>query len=155
MGRSRIIMNAHRINHGRNPEIKNTADSDFFFLEEDDPEKAADVIVDLVTRRLPGRYHVKPSSIQVLTPMQRGIVGAANLNQRLQEVLNQNEACLRRSGTIFRLYDKVMQIKNNYEKEVLTNQDGIMTYLIDSCTNPMIKPICFSDDTGYFKADIL
>ena len=81
---SRIIMNAHRINHGRNPEIKNTADSDFFFLEEDDPEKAADVIVDLVTRRLPGRYHVKPSSIQVLTPMQRGIVGAANLNQRLQ-----------------------------------------------------------------------
>ena len=80
---SRIIMNAHRINRGRNPEIKNTADSDFFFLEEDDPEKAADVIVDLVTRRLPGRYHVKPSSIQVLTPMQRGIVGAANLNQKL------------------------------------------------------------------------
>ena len=112
---SRIIMNAHRINRGRNPEIKNTADSDFFFLEEDDPEKAADVIVDLVTRRLPGRYHVKPSSIQVLTPMQRGIVGAANLNQRLQEVLNQNEACLRRSGTVFRLYDKVMQIKNNYD----------------------------------------
>ena len=121
---SRIIMNAHRINHGRNPEIKNTADSDFFFLEEDDPEKAADVIVDLVTRRLPGRYHVKPSSIQVLTPMQRGIVGAANLNQRLQEVLNQNEACLRRSGTIFRLYDKVMQIKNNYEKEVFNGDIG-------------------------------
>ena len=125
---SRIIMNAHRINRGRNPEIKNTADSDFFFLEEDDPEKAADVIVDLVTRRLPGRYHVKPSSIQVLTPMQRGIVGAANLNQRLQEVLNQNEACLRRSGTIFRLYDKVMQIKNNYEKEVFNGDIGrIMT----------------------------
>ena len=121
---SRIIMNAHRINRGRNPEIKNTADSDFFFLEEDDPEKAADVIVDLVTRRLPGRYHVKPSSIQVLTPMQRGIVGAANLNQRLQEVLNQNEACLRRSGTIFRLYDKVMQIKNNYEKEVFNGDIG-------------------------------
>ena len=121
-------MNAHRINRGRNPEIKNTADSDFFFLEEDDPEKAADVIVDLVTRRLPGRYHVKPSSIQVLTPMQRGIVGAANLNQRLQEVLNQNEACLRRSGTIFRLYDKVMQIKNNYEKEVFNGDIGrIMT----------------------------
>ena len=121
---SRIIMNAHRINRGRNPDIKNTADSDFFFLEEDDPEKAADVIVDLVTRRLPGRYHVKPSSIQVLTPMQRGIVGAANLNQRLQEVLNQNEACLRRSGTIFRLYDKVMQIKNNYEKEVFNGDIG-------------------------------
>ena len=125
---SRIIMNAHRINRGRNPEIKNTADSDFFFLEEDDPEKAADVIVDLVTRRLPGRYHVKPSSIQVLTPMQRGIVGAANLNQRLQDVLNQNEACLRRSGTIFRIYDKVMQIKNNYEKEVFNGDIGrIMT----------------------------
>ena len=125
---SRIIMNAHRINRGRNPEIKNTADSDFFFLEEDDPEKAADVIVDLVTRRLPGRYHVKPSSIQVLTPMQRGIVGAANLNQRLQEVLNQNEACLRRSGTIFRLYDKVMQIKNNYDIEVFNGDIGrIMT----------------------------
>lgn len=125
---SRIIMNAHRINRGRNPEIKNAADSDFFFLEEDDPEKAADVIVDLVTRRLPCRYHVKPSSIQVLTPMQRGIVGAANLNQRLQDVLNQNEACLRRSGTIFRIYDKVMQIKNNYEKEVFNGDIGrIMT----------------------------
>ena len=121
---SRIIMNAHRINRGQSPDISNGKDTDFFFLAEDEPERAADTIVDLITNRLPKRYHVKPSTIQVLTPMQRGVVGAANINQRLQEALNKSEACLRRSGTAFRLYDKVMQIKNNYEKEVFNGDIG-------------------------------
>ena len=84
----------------------------------------ADTIVELVTTRLPKQYNVKPSAVQVLTPMQRGVVGAANLNQGLQEALNRSEECLRRSGTAFRLYDKVMQIKNNYEKEVFNGDIG-------------------------------
>ncbi len=117
-------MNAHRINRGQSPDISNGKDTDFFFLAEDEPERVADTIVDLVTNRLPKRYHVKPSAIQVLTPMQRGVVGAADMNQRLQEALNKSENCLRRSGTAFRLYDKVMQIKNNYEKEVFNGDIG-------------------------------
>ena len=121
---SQIIMNAHRINKGQEPNISNAKDGDFFFLEEEDPDKAADIIVELVTTRLPKQYKVKPSAVQVLTPMQRGVVGAANLNQRLQEALNKSEECLRRSGTAFRLYDKVMQIKNNYEKEVFNGDIG-------------------------------
>ncbi len=121
---SRIIMNAHRINKGQPPDIGNAKEGDFFFLEEEDPDKVADTIVELVTTRLPKQYNVKPSAVQVLTPMQRGVVGAANLNQRLQEALNRSEECLRRSGTAFRLYDKVMQIKNNYEKEVFNGDIG-------------------------------
>lgn len=121
---SQIVMNAHRINKGLPPVIRNSQNSDFFFLEEESPEGAADTIVDLVTSRLPKQYAVKPSSIQVLTPMQRGIVGAANLNQRLQQSLNKSTECLHRSGTVFQLYDKVMQIKNNYEKEVFNGDIG-------------------------------
>jgi len=121
---SQIIMNAHRINKGQGPNISNAKNGDFFFLEEEDPDKVADIIVDLVSTRLPKQYNVKPSAVQVLTPMQRGVVGAANLNQRLQETLNKCEECLRRSGVAFRLYDKVMQIKNNYEKEVFNGDIG-------------------------------
>ena len=121
---SRIIMNAHRINKGQEPDISNARNGDFFFLEEEDPDKVADTIVDLVAARLPKQYHVKPGSIQVLTPMQRGVVGAANLNHRLQETLNRSEEFLRHSGMVFQLYDKVMQIKNNYEKEVFNGDIG-------------------------------
>lgn len=121
---SMIIMNAHRINKGQSPDISNARNGDFFFLEEEDPDRVADIIVDLVTSRLPNQYGVKPSSVQVLTPMQRGVVGAANLNHRLQETLNSSEECLHRSGIAFRLYDKVMQIKNNYDKEVFNGDIG-------------------------------
>ena len=121
---SQIIMNAHRINKGQEPDIRNSRNSDFFFLEEEDPDKVVDSIVDLVTTRLPNQYHVKPSAVQVLTPMQRGVVGAANLNQQLQDALNNSGEYLRRSGTVFRLYDKVMQIKNNYDKEVFNGDIG-------------------------------
>ncbi len=121
---SQIIMNAHRINKGQTVEIRNSANGDFFFIEEEDPEKVASTIVGLVTSRLPKQYHVKPSAVQVLTPMQRGIVGAANLNQLLQESLNHSEYRLQRSGVSFRLYDKVMQIKNNYDKEVFNGDIG-------------------------------
>lgn len=124
---SRIIMNAHRINSGKFPDISNGRDSDFFFLEDEDPEHTANQIVDLVRRRLPKAYHVPPASIQVLTPMQRGIVGASNLNILLQNALNPSQAFLTRSGTSYRLNDKVMQIKNNYEKEVFNGDIGVIS----------------------------
>ena len=124
---SRIITNAHRINRGLYPELTNAPDGDFFFLQAEEPEQAADLIVDLVKNRLPKKYAVRPSAVQVLTPMQRGIVGAANLNLRLQEALNPSESCLRRGGVSFRLYDKVMQIRNNYEKEIFNGDIGRIT----------------------------
>ncbi|MCR5002325.1 MAG: ATP-dependent RecD-like DNA helicase [Lachnospiraceae bacterium] len=136
---SRIIMNAHRINEGKIPDISNGKNSDFFFLENEDAEAVVPQIVKLVKENLPNYYRVEPSQIQVLTPMQRGVVGATNLNLSLQEALNPAEhdifmrgrgkvtmpkECLRRSGFAYRTDDKVMQIKNNYDKEVFNGDIG-------------------------------
>ena len=85
---SRIITNAHRINKGLMPDLSNGRDTDFFFIEKENPEEAADEIVNLVKTRLPQHYRISSSAIQVLAPMQRGVVGATNLNQMLQEALN-------------------------------------------------------------------
>lgn len=138
---SSIIMNAHRINEGRMPEIHNKANSDFFFKEMEDADDCVNCIVDLVKKKLPDYYHIEPSRIQVLTPMQRGVAGATNLNLALQEALNPGEKeifirggekrtvsveGLRRSGFVFRPRDKVMQIKNNYDKEVFNGDIGII-----------------------------
>ena len=138
---SRIIMNAHRINEGKMPDISNGKNTDFFFIENEDAEASVPRIVKLVQENLPNYYHVEPSQIQVLTPMQRGVVGATNLNLALQEALNPPEhdifmrgrgkvtmpkECLRRSGYTFRADDKVMQIKNNYDKEVFNGDIGII-----------------------------
>ncbi len=123
---SRIIMNAHRINEGKMPDISNGRESDFFFVEKEDPEAALTGIVDLVKNKLSRYYRTPPAQIQVLTPMQRGVVGAANLNIALQEALNQVGVGLRRSGMDFRVNDKVMQIKNNYDKEVFNGDIGII-----------------------------
>ncbi len=123
---SRIIMNAHQINRGRMPDLSNARGTDFFFLEQEDPEEAAKTIVDLVKSRLPSHYRVSPSVIQVLTPMQRGAVGAANLNQVLQAALNPSGEDLRRGGYTYRRGDKVMQIRNNYEKEVFNGDIGVV-----------------------------
>ena len=126
---SRIIMNAHRINHGEFPDICNRAGSDFFMIAKETPEEAAPAIVDLVSRRLPGYFRVSPESIQVLTPMQRGEAGAANLNLLLQEKLNAANAdhSLRRSGITYRLGDRVMQIRNNYDKDVYNGDIGLVS----------------------------
>lgn len=138
---SRIIMNAHRINEGRMPDLSNGKDADFFFMENEDAEATVRQIVELVQTKLPKYYHVEPMQIQVLTPMQRGVVGATNLNLALQEALNPAEHevfmrgrgavtvpkdCLRRSGFVFRADDKVMQVKNNYDKEVFNGDIGVI-----------------------------
>jgi exodeoxyribonuclease V alpha subunit len=124
---SRIIMNAHRINEGKMPDISNGKDTDFFFVSKEEAEEAVSEIVKLVKHNLPHYYKTPSSMIQVLTPMQRGVVGATNLNLALQEALNPTGEGLRRSGSIYRLDDKVMQIKNNYDKEVFNGDIGIIT----------------------------
>lgn len=138
---SRIIMNAHRVNEGKMPDVSNGRDSDFFFMENEDPEAVVPQIVELVKTKLPKYYHVESSQVQVLTPMQRGVVGATNLNLSLQEAINPAEhevflhgrgktvmakECLRRSGFAYRADDKVMQIKNNYDKEVFNGDIGMI-----------------------------
>ena len=124
---SRIITNAHRINKGEFPDISNGRNTDFFFINNEEPEAAVQEIVALVSSKLPRYYGVKPSEVQVLTPMQRGVLGGTNLNQTLQAALNPEGEGLRRGGFIFRLYDKVMQVKNNYDKEVFNVDIGRIT----------------------------
>lgn len=123
---SRIIMNAHRINKGRMPDISNGKETDFFFVAKEEPEAAAAEVVKLVKHNLSRYYHTPPEQIQVLTPMQRGAAGAAALNLALQEALNPQGEGLRRGGFLFRAGDKVMQIRNNYDKEVFNGDIGVI-----------------------------
>lgn len=123
---SRIVMNAHAINKGNFPDISNGKDTDFFFIKMEDPEKVASQIVNLVQNRLPKAYNQPLSNIQVLTPMQRGVVGAANLNTILQNALNNSTQSLSRSGYVFKKGDRVMQIRNNYDKDVFNGDIGVV-----------------------------
>ncbi len=125
---SKIITNAHKINKGENPDLRGGAQSNFFFIEQEESQGVLDTIVNLCTKRLPSYYKVNPiRDIQVLTPMQRTDTGAVNLNVVLQGALNQNTLCLRRGATEYRLHDKVMQIRNNYDKEVFNGDVGFIS----------------------------
>lgn len=122
---SAIITNAHRINKGEMPRLRCGRNSDFFFIEEEDPSKVAETIKELCVKRLPAYYGVNPiSDIQVLCPMQRGEVGAQNLNSVLQDALNRTDITIKYGGVEYRLHDKVMQIKNNYDKNVFNGDIG-------------------------------
>ncbi len=121
---SRIVMNAHAINAGRFPNISNGKDTDFFFIKAEDAEAIPQLIVSLVRDRLSRAYSYNPKEIQVLTPMQRGNVGAGNLNTELQNALNPSGESLTRGGYTFRRGDKVMQIRNNYDKNVFNGDIG-------------------------------
>jgi exodeoxyribonuclease V alpha subunit len=125
---SQIVINAHRINHGRFPHISNREARDFFFVEEEDPDRIVELIRDLCTRRLPERYRYDPiDDIQVLSPMYKGETGASNLNTVLQEALNPSAVGWQRGGTEYRVGDKVMQVRNNYAKGVFNGDIGRIT----------------------------
>ena len=124
--KSRIILSAHRVNRGQMPDLSNGKNTDFFFLNREDPEAAAETIAELVKTKLPQYFRMKPQEIQVLSPMQRGAVGSANLNRLLQETLNPEGPSLSRGGILYRVRDKVMQIRNNYDKEVFNGDIGII-----------------------------
>lgn len=124
---SRIVMNAHSINAGQFSNIKNGLDTDFFFINQEDADEMVKLIIGLVRDRLPKKYGYPPKEIQVLTPMQRGTVGAGNLNIELQNALNPTGLSLARGGYTFRQGDKVMQIRNNYDKNVFNGDIGYIT----------------------------
>lgn len=124
---SRIIVNAHRVNQGKMP-LPNQEDSDFFTLYHQDPEALQDLLINTVSQRLPKHYKVNPiTDIQVLCPMNRGGLGSRSLNVALQQTLNgQSEPKIVRFGNVFSLGDKVIQMVNNYEKEVFNGDIGFV-----------------------------
>ncbi len=129
---SQIVVNAHRINQGRTPSVAagqaEDPGNDFYFIEQEDPEKVLDVILELHKNRIPRRFGLDPmDDIQVLTPMHRGSLGSGNLNQQLQAALNPGEGGVIRGERTYRVNDKVMQIRNNYEREVFNGDIGRIT----------------------------
>ena len=123
---SMIVVNAHKINNGDMPSLKTTsAGDDFYFVEQDDPEAVLRIILELIKDRIPNRFGFDPvEDIQVLTPMHKGTVGAENLNIELQKTLNPGIDDIKRGDRTYRINDKVMQIKNNYDKDVFNGDIG-------------------------------
>jgi exodeoxyribonuclease V alpha subunit len=128
---SGIVVNAHRINRGAFP-VLNEFD-DFFYFSKEDPTEAANLLVDIVQRRIPRKFGLDPlDDVQVMAPMYRGDCGVSNLNQILQAALNppaQGRPERRVGGRIFRVGDKVMQTRNNYDKDVYNGDIGRVTRL--------------------------
>jgi len=124
---SHIVVNAHRILNGEMPESVNAdaPDADFFVIQRREPEEAAAVVCELVTQRIPRRFGLDPvEHIQVLTPMHRGAAGTRILNERLQGILNPSGPAVVSRGQTLRVGDKVMQTKNDYEREVFNGDIG-------------------------------
>jgi exodeoxyribonuclease V alpha subunit len=124
---SLIILNAHRINRGDLPvtHAEREGQQDFYFIQQEEPEKVLEKIIELCSHKVPEKFGFDPvNDIQVLTPMHRGVVGATNLNAELQRHLNRSADELTRGGRAFRTGDKVMQIRNNYDKDVFNGDIG-------------------------------
>jgi exodeoxyribonuclease V alpha subunit len=143
---SLIIANAHRVNRGEMPVLKNAPGqtaavpsteemrqagrlpynaADFFFIAEDNPEKIVATIKTLCKERVPGKFGFDPMrDVQVLTPMHKGVCGSENLNRELQATINPNGAVIQRLGRIYRVGDRVMQIRNNYDRDVFNGDLG-------------------------------
>ena len=126
---SRIVLNAHRINNGKRLlAADDTNDlTDFYFINQDDPERALKTIIQITSERIPARFKLNPMhDVQIITPMHKGTIGTENLNHELQQVLNPGHIILERGSRCFRAGDKVMQIKNNYDLDVFNGDIGII-----------------------------
>lgn len=143
---SGIISNAHRINTGQTPEWNTT---DCFFVERDDAEAVRDTVLELVANRIPKKFGYDPwKEIQVLSPMHRGEAGVANLNTHLQEVLNPEGQAIPRKG--FRVGDKVIQTRNNYELDVFNGDVGRITVVSEEVKELHVE---FEDRTALYSFD--
>jgi exodeoxyribonuclease V alpha subunit len=130
---SLIVQNAHRVNHGQ-PIIKpdkGDRDADFYFISQDDEQKVFETIMSLCTSRIPDKLNLKPLSpeIQVISPMYRGLVGVDNLNRELQQRLNPGHDGLKFGNRLIKVHDKVMQVRNNYDKEVFNGDIGLVSHV--------------------------
>ena len=128
---SLIVLNAHRINQGKSlvyPE-KGDKDADFYFIHNEDEENVFQLIMHMCTNRIPRKLRIPPISpqIQVISPMYRGLIGVDNLNTELQKRLNPSQEGLRLGNREIRIRDKVMQVRNNYDKEVFNGDIGTIS----------------------------
>ncbi|MBF0525297.1 MAG: ATP-dependent RecD-like DNA helicase, partial [Deltaproteobacteria bacterium] len=124
---SLIVVNAHLINRGEFPiiDVPEGKLTDFYFIEQEDPAKVISTILKLLMERIPQRFGFDPvEDVQVLTPMHKGLIGAGNLNQTIQTALNPQGDQVVRGGRVYRVGDKVMQIRNNYDKDVFNGDMG-------------------------------
>jgi exodeoxyribonuclease V alpha subunit len=124
--KSQIIVSAHRVNEGKMPVLETAGgEADFYFVEKQEPEEALAAIKLLLAERIPRRFGLDPRrDVQVLTPMHKGLLGAANLNTELQALLNPQGATVARGNRLFRIGDKVMQVRNNYDLDVFNGDIG-------------------------------
>lgn len=132
--KSQIIVNAHKINQGVIPSLEtsplNDQNNDFYFIQQEDPDRVLEIILELVKIRIPQRFGFDPvDDIQVLTPMHKGVAGSGNLNKEMQKILNPGSEGLIRGERNYRISDKVMQIRNNYDKEVFNGDIGRITQI--------------------------
>jgi exodeoxyribonuclease V alpha subunit len=154
---SGVVSNAHRINAGQPPITRGLAD--FFLFAEDDPNQVADLVVDIVADRLPRRFGLDPRDVQVLCPMHRGPAGAGVLNERLQAALTPGREGLaerRFGGRVYRVGDKVMQLRNNYDKGtagVFNGSVGVVTAL--SLEDSELRVLLDEDDEVAYGFDEL
>lgn len=124
---SKIITNAHKINAGDFPDLYNPERSDFHFIAAETPEAILEIILRLVSKEIPEKWKFDPfQDIQVLSPMRKGLIGVDHLNEALQNLLNPSGTPLFRAGRRFHVQDKVMQIKNNYDKHVYNGDIGVI-----------------------------
>jgi exodeoxyribonuclease V alpha subunit len=128
---SQIIVNAHKVRNGELPDLhpfdENEQSTEFYFLEQDDPKYIAETIVSLCAKTLPSCFSFNPiSDIQVLTPMHKGDAGTINLNMLLQKEINNSSIYMDSLGNTFKFGDKVMHLKNNYQKEVFNGDIGVI-----------------------------
>jgi exodeoxyribonuclease V alpha subunit len=157
---SLIVQNAHRINQGLMPRFPEAAGEgaapDFYLFPAEDAEEAADMVVDLVQNRIPRRFGLDPlEEIQVLSPLHRGAAGVGELNRRLQAALNppapgKNER--RRGASVFRVGDRVMQVRNNYDKEVFNGDMGRVVSL--DVVNQALVVRIDDDEVAYDFAEL-
>lgn len=139
---SDIIVNAHRINSGQMPAVLNSKPGTDFFFIESSPATTPEMIADLLEKRLPAKYDVPSADIQVICPKKAGTCGINNLNKVLQRRLNPTGIQITFGDTVFRIGDRIMQTKNNYDKNVFNGETGIITSI-----DPMEK-IITSDFDG-------
>lgn len=123
-----IVRNAHHVNAGEGFELPPAGDdSDFYFIPQRDPEKALAFVLDFMTTRIPRKFGMDPmTDVQVLSPMRKNVLGTENLNALIQKRLNPDGQAVQRGGTFFRKGDRVMQLRNNYDKDVFNGDVGFV-----------------------------
>jgi len=140
--KSLIVRNAHRINAGELPTVAEAGDgsADFFVIDKRDPDEARKVILELVTRRIPRRFGLDSvRDVQVLTPMNRGPAGTMILNEELQSALNPTGISMMRGRTVFRIGDKVMQLRNDYDRNVWNGDVGVVSSISEGDESLVVR----------------